>query len=560
MVIRMLKTAQHTPLAKNPRLAGFLLSFAGLMVTLLMVLPVIALLWESMQGLHDGDGVLQRLSSSVLTTYISNSVMTVVFTLIFACSLAIPTAWWCSRYEFVGRRWLQWLPIFPLAIPAYIAAYVYTDMLDYAGPVQSTLRQWFGWQSPHDYYFPDIRTLTGASVLLAFTLFPYLYLLLRHAFDNSNANLTNAARLLGASKRRLFFTLHLPMARPALAMGCTLIAMETLADYGTVKLFAVSTLTTAVYDSWLIYGSLATAAQIASLLLLFVLLLTGLERYQRQRQRFYDVRNGVKAERNQAGFWRTGIIWCAILTIVIIGFALPVSVLFYYAWLYSAENLQSPLLAPMFSSFSLGLIAAFVTLLMAILLNARVRFQPGRVATSQLSLASLGYAIPGTVLAIGLLIPFTHLDFAINNLLEYWQQAPVGLVFSGTSVALVVAYVIRFAALANGTLHARYQGIPPSLDQASQLLGDQPHSTFWNIHLPLLRPAMLSALLLVFIECIKELPASLLLRPFELETLATFVFQYASDEHLEHAALAALFICLVSLLPLFFLSRTHRLE
>ena len=460
-----------------------------------------------------------------------------------------PAAAGCSGY-----------PVLPLALPAYISAYIYTDLLDYAGPLQSLLRQLTGWNSPADYWFPHIRSLGGASLLLALSLYPYLYLLLRQAFDQRPANLIQAARLLGANRRRIFTSLELPLARPALATGAILIAMETLADYGTVKLFAVSTLTTAVYDSWLVYGSLASAAQISSPAVINGAAVNRCRTAATPAPAFLrqplSCRPAAPASQpaGKNSVTRADVIG------VLLGFLLPVLMLGSWSLSYSSDNLRPQLWPTIHTSFMLALAAALLTASMAIVLNARLRFTNSATARSQLALASLGYAIPGTVLAIGLLIPFTQLDYLLNDLLLWLGLGQVGLLLSGTVAALVVAYVIRFAALANGTLHAAWQGIPESLDQAARTLGDAPPAIFRRVHWPQLRPAVLTALLLVFIESVKELPASLLLRPFGLETLATYVFQFASDEHLQHAAMAALLICAVGLLPLLLLNRHHRLE
>mgnify|MGYP002335740090 FL=1 len=243
----------------------------------ILFLPVIALVFQSL-SFHSMDNTFSELADTVLLDYVLNSIAIVAITLIFSCLLAVAPAWWCARYEFKGRNYLQWAMVLPLAIPAYISAYIYTDMLDYAGPIQTSLRAWFGWQSPSDYFFFDIRSMTGASLMLALALSPYIYLLMRHSFANQSDHLEFAAKMMGASSKRIFFGIRLKLARPALAIGCTLVAMETLADFGTVHLFSISTLTTAIYDSWLVYGSLATAAKISCLLLLFVVSLVLFER------------------------------------------------------------------------------------------------------------------------------------------------------------------------------------------------------------------------------------------------------------------------------------------
>lgn len=543
------------------RLPNRLLALLALVAAATMTAPLVALIIQVVTGFNSDDTTFAEMADTVLWHYTRNSLLVVSGAVLFAAALAILPAWWCSHYEFRGRRYLQWALVFPLAIPAYISAYIYTELLDYAGPLQTTLRALFHWQSPADYWFPDIRSRWGASLMLALALYPYIYLLLRYAFAQRSAHLSQAAKTLGASPRRIFFIIELPLVRPALVVGCTLVAMESLADYGTVSLFAVSTLTTAVYDSWLVHGSIETAAKISCLMLLFVVLLVSAEKYQRQQQRHYDGRNPASpAPRQTASRRRSWLIWSVTGLIICAGFIYPVLCLLDFALTYASENLNSRLWQHSQATFSLAASAALISTLLALLLNARQRFLPGRFNHAQLSLSSLGYALPGTVLAIGILIPLSQADIQLNRILTELQLGRPGLIFTGTGFALIVAYVIRFSAIANGSLQAGYQKIPDNLDAASATLGQDRGTTFKRIQLPLLKPALMSSFLLVFIECVKELPASLLLRPFDFETLATYVFQYASDEHLEHAASGALLIIIVSLLPIAVLSRTQKMD
>jgi iron(III) transport system permease protein len=535
-----------------------LTTIAGI-IALIIFTPVVALLYQSLFDVSN-DGVFQELAQTVLWDYVFNSLFVVMGTLFFACMFAIGPAWWCARYEFKGRKVLQWAMVFPLAIPAYISAYIYTDALDYAGPIQITLRQWFGWQSPQDYWFFDVRSITGACIMLALALYPYVYLLLRNSFAKQSDNLEQAARLMGRSPLQVFFQIRLKLARPALAIGCTLVAMESLADFGTVHLFAISTLTTAIYDSWLVYGSLATAAKISCLLLLFVVTLVGLERWQRRDQKHFDVKGSHSLSRVTPNRGRLIAIWSVCLIIVSLGFIIPVLTLISYCLDYLAENVQGDLWSHSLSTFSLAFLAAIICTVIALLLNNNQRMFNRPVHGIQQNIASLGYAIPGTVLAIGVLIPLGLLDVQINDWLESMNMDTVGLLFSGTTFALILAFVIRFAAIANGSILSGYEQIPANLDMAAKSLNSNKRDIFTRIHLPLMAPATLSALLLVFIECVKELPAALLLRPFDFETLSTYVYQFASDEQLEHAALGALLIIVVSLLPIAILSRTQRMS
>ncbi len=546
-------------MAKLQRYIKPLPSFSALLALIIFV-PIVALLYVAFFNVDANDQTFQELRQTVLSDYILNSLKIVITTLFFACLFAIGPAWWCAAYEFKGRRYLQWAMVFPLAIPAYISAYIYTDALDYAGPIQSALRQTFQWQSPSDYWFFDIRSITGASIMLALALYPYIYLLLRNAFAQQNDQLEAAARLMGASPWRIFFSIRLPLARPALAIGCTLVAMESLADFGTVHLFAISTLTTAIYDSWLVYGSLAAAAKISVLLLLFVIGLVWLERRQRRAQKHYDLKGSHKSTAKHAGPLQLIFIWSICLSIITLGFVIPVVTLVGYCLDYLSENWHSTLWLHAQHTFLLAGSAALICTVLALLFNANQRFSKGSLPSTLQNASSVGYAIPGTVLSIAILIPLAALDLSLNDLLESLNMQTVGLIFSGSSFALLFAFVIRFSAISNGSIQSAYGQIPQSLDLAARSLKSSQNTIFSKIHLPLITPAIISAGLLVFIECVKELPAALLLRPFDFETLSTYAYQFASDEQLEHGALAALLIILVSLLPIFILSRTQRMS
>ena len=527
---------------------------AGL-ISLILFMPIVALVLQSL-SFESADDIFNDLASTVLFDYTLNSLQVVFATLVFSALFAIAPAWWCAKYEFKGRTYLQWAMVFPLAIPAYISAYIYTDALDYAGPIQTALREWFNWNSPNDYLFFDIRSITGASIMLALALSPYIYLLMRTAFSKQSDHLEYAAKMMGASPARIFFGIRLKLARPALAIGCALVAMETLADFGTVHLFSISTLTTAIYDSWLVYGSLATAAKISCLLLLFIVTLVVFERWQRKDQKFFDVKGSHTLTRKQPTPSTLFMIWLVCGAIILLGFVIPVLTLCGYTIDYLSENLNDALWIHAGNTFYLASIAAIICTLIAFLLSNNLRFSKTvslkKLHQTQQSIASVGYAIPGTVLAIGILIPLGILDIELNELLEFLNADPVGLFFSGTYFALILAFVIRFSAIANGSLSNGYDMINPNLDMAAKSLNSSKSDIIKRIHLPILKPSIVTALLLVFIECVKELPASLLLRPFDFETLATFTYQYASDEQLEHGALAALLIILVALFPYLF--------
>jgi len=510
--------------------------------------PIIAIFISAFN--IDENGSFTHLLDTVLFTYISNSVLVIITVVAISILFALPSAWLVACCEFPGRKKLQWVLMLPLAMPPYIVAIVYTDLLDFAGPVQLFLRSFFGWQSINDYYFPDIRTLFGASVVLALSLFPYLYLLLRSAFLTQSAGLFQAARTLGLPPTKAFFRVSLPLSRSAMAVGISLIAMETLGDFATVNYFAVHTLTTAIYDTWLELGSLTTAAKISSVMLLVLVALISLENYSRRKQRVYQRNNSGQVDlRFVLAGWRKWGALIFIWTLLSLSLFIPISTLVYYAVYYFKASLNEELFDYTLNSLWLAFLVAFLALFVALIVNFYQRLTPGLAAKSSIRLSSLGYAVPGTVVAIGVLIPLTNLDHLLNDLLLSLDLSPVGLVFSGSLIILVLGYLVRFTAIAVGSVDSSLVQVAPSLDLASRTLGNGPVKTLWRVNMPLIRKGMLTAFILVFIEAMKELPAALLLRPFNFETLATYVYQFVSDEMIEYAALPALLIIVLGLIP-----------
>jgi iron(III) transport system permease protein len=537
-----------------------------------LLLPVLALFFEafsfdswsfetlSFEELSPGTEVFSHLWDTVLIDYISNTLLLVFWVALLSVVFGLPVAWLIAMCEFPGRKWLQWAMMLPLAMPSYLIAYVYTDLFDYAGLIQTTLRGWFGWQSPADYAFFEIRSLGGAATMLALVLFPYLYLIVRTSLAEQSYQLTQASRVMGCTPWESFFRVSLPMVRGAIVVALALIGMETLADFATVHYFAVNTLTTAVYDTWLGYGSLTAAAKISVMMLVLVFLFIGLERYSRRQQAVYERQS---KQDNDFLYRLTGIkavmatLWC--LTILFFAFVLPLLVLIGYA----IDNVDVAWNSDFFRfagvSFSIAATVAVITVIISLLIlsNQRDSNTHEQKWFNRLPsvFASTGYALPGTVLAIGVLIPLTTLDFAINDVLDKWMQWQPGLILSGSVFAIIFAYVVRFNAVAVGAIESSYSKISPSIDMVSKTLGLGRFKLMWLVHLPLLKKGCLTAALLVFIESMKELPAALLLRPFDFETLATYVYQYVSDEQLENASIAALTIVLVGLLPLILINR-----
>ena len=397
--------------------------------------------------------------------------------------------------------------------------------------------------------------------MLALVLFPYIYLLARTAFMEQSSSLGHAARVMGCSPWKSFWRLSLPMARPALAVGATLVAMETAADFATVSYFAVPTLTTAVYDTWFEYGSLTAAAKLSTIMLLVVFAMVGFERFARRKQQLFQKQSAAGeldyySLRGAKAYAATG--YC--LTLLFLAFFLPFIILVQYAWGYFAESWNAKFFEYSFNSLWISLVVSLICVGVGIVLMFVRRVSPRKADMLPSRLASTGYALPGTVLAIGILVPFTQLDFAINDLADYLGLPGPGLMLTGSSFILICAFCIRFAAIAIGSIENSYKRISPSLDMASVTLGLTPRSLLARVHIPLLRKGVFAGLLLVFIECMKELPAALLLRPIGFENLATYVFQFVSDEQLEHGALAAIVIVLVGLVPLIYLNRSLEQE
>ncbi|WP_368216516.1 ABC transporter permease [Aeromonas sp. R2-3] len=521
---------------------------------LLLGLPVIALLFSAFSA--EGE-LFRHLADTVLLNYLGNTLGLVVGVVLLSLLFGVPTAWLVAMCQVPGRRALQWALMLPMAMPSYIVAYVYTDLLDYSGPLQAGLRALFGWNSPADYWFPAIRSLGGAAWVLALVLFPYVYLLTRASFLEQSVSLIHSSRLLGCTPWQSFRRLSLPLARPAIMVAVSLVAMETLADFATVHFFAINTLTTAVYDTWLGYGSLATAAKLSCLMLLAVVLLIALERRSRSRQQVFQKSMGheqpLRYPLKGIGRW-LACLWC--WGLVLAGFGLPFVILLDYGVRYFELSWTPEFVRFAGNSLAISALTALLAMGIALLLGFFRRLDGGIKSLLPLRIAAMGYAMPGTVLAIGVLVPLTALDFAINDLAEWLGRQGPGLLLTGTITAIVFGYLVRFVAIAIGSVESSMGKISPSLDMAARSLGQGDGGMLRRVHLPLVRRGLFAGAMLVFIESMKELPAALLLRPFNFDTLATHVYQFVSDEMLERGALGAIVIVLVGLLPLIWVNRS----
>ncbi|WP_286263082.1 ABC transporter permease [Thalassotalea atypica] len=532
---------------KNPfwRLTSWILA-------LVLILPVLVMLIAS---IGSSDSLFSHLWQTVLPTYIENTIKLSAYVVMLALLFGIPSAALVTQTNIKGRQWLRWMLLLPLAMPAYLVAYLYTDLFDYAGPVQRFLRESFGWQSANDYWFFDIRTLFGASVVLALVLFPYVYMLTRTALEQQDRNLIRAGRTLGLSASKAFIQIGLPLARPAIMVSATLVMMETIADFATVQYFAVNTLTTAIYDTWLGYGDMAAANALASVLMLFVLFVVVAEQKSRAKQRHQSSRPSKETELICLSASQQALALSFCWFLVIAGFLLPITLLISMAIKYSDIGQFKALTDIGMNTLYVSGIAATISVCLAVFLSLYKRMHEDKSAKWPLQLSGFGYAVPGTVLAMALMATFAPIDHWLNDIAVLLSLEKPGLILSGTVFAIIFAFVVRFAAIANGTVSAGIDKIPASLDFAPATLGAGLLATIKRVHLPLLKPSILVAWLLVFVESMKELPAVLLLRPFNFETLSTFIYQLISDEQLEQGAIGAIFIVLFGLLPIIWLNK-----
>lgn len=524
-----------------------------LVPALLLALPVLVIFASVFDAQPE---VWRHLRQTVLPDYVVNSLLLAVGTGFGALIIGTTTAWIVSQYQFIGRKWLQWLLLLPMAMPAYIIAYTYTGLLDVSGPVQAMLRLQFDWRYG-DYWFPEIRSLSGAIIMLALVLYPYVYMLARTAFHEQSASLSEASRTLGLTPVQHFWRVALPLARPAIITGCALVMMEALADYGTVQYFGIATFTTGIFRTWFGMGNQLAAAQLAAMLTAVVLVLLVLERGSRRKIRYYHQgqRSEASARRRVGLLHQLGLLLVCVLPLLL-GFIIPAAQLLSWALANYSQMFSEQFAQLIWNSFSLAAIAAVISVLLALLFAYGKRLRRELMVQVPIRIAAVGYAMPGTVIAIGVMLPLAWLDSRIDLLAETWFGVRTGLILSGSLIALLLAYSVRFLAVSLNSVESGLERIKPSMDNAARSLGYSPLKVLQKVHTPLLRASVLSALLLVFVDVLKELPATLILRPFNFNTLAVRTYELASDERLADAALPALAIVLVGLLPVMLLARS----
>jgi iron(III) transport system permease protein len=544
----------RNPTAFNPTIViRFPLKTLAWICAGLCIIPIVAVGIAAVGGTFD---TWTRLWNTVMTRYIWNTVQLVFIVGIGTAVTGTATAWLVTLCQFPGRRVFEIVLALPLAFPAYVLAYAYTDLLDHPGPVQTALRSVTGWGA-RDYWFPEIRSLGGAALMLVFVLYPYVYLLSRAAFLRQSPTAYFAARTMGHGPWSAFFRVSLPVARPAIAGGVILCLMETIADFGTVAHFGVQTFATGVYQAWFSMGDRAAASQLAFCLMLVALFLVVLENIQRGGAKHHHAgnRHEVMVPHKLAG-WRAAAAVLACLVPVLVGFIIPLVVLFDMAVTSGQSPFSPRYLSFVYNSLLLSSIAAVLTVTAAVLVGYRLRLAPGRAASITKTFAGIGYALPGAVIAVGLLVPFARLDNALDAFFRAQFGISTGLLFTGSIALLIMTYMVRFMAAALSAFDTGMSAIRPNVDAVSRTLGATTGTMLMRVHLPLMRTSLLTAVLIVFVDTMKELPATLILRPFNFDTLAVQAYRLASDERLAQAAVPSLVIVAFGLLPVIILCRT----
>jgi iron(III) transport system permease protein len=533
-------------------------SASALLISAFILLPIVSVIFLAV---FPTDNIWPHLMATTLPRYISTTILLMISVGTLAGIIGTLTAWLVVRYSFTGSIWLQWALLMPLAIPGYVGAYALVDLLEYAGPIQSILRETFGWSSSQDYWFPEIRSFGAAVFVLSLSLYPYVYLLTRVAFRDQASSVEEVARSLGAPPFERFFKISLPLARPAVAAGVAIVMMETVNDFGTVDYFAVQTLTTGIFSVWLQSSNVGGAAQLACVVLTIVILLVSLEKLSRRRMQFFNMSSKQKKVKKIRVHGAINILafLCCFMP-VLLGFALPLVVLAEHSMSSPHLFLDKALIDATWNTVFTGTIAAAFTVFLSIFMVFGMKSMKGKLPKITMPITTIGYAVPGAVLGVGILIPLAALDNAMADAIYFITDIDLGLIFTGTSFAIILAYIVRFFAIGQSATEAALGRISPNLEHAARSLGKNRASILNKIYLPIIKGSLGSAMLLVFVDCVKELPATLLLRPFNFDTLSTRVHEQASLEDLANAAPAAIYISLVGLCAVVLLARTNRFD
>lgn len=528
-------------------------SAGSLLIAATLLMPIGAVAW---MALFPEENIWPHLLENALPGYLGTTLALMAVVGTGAAIIGTGTAWLVTMVEFPGRRWIEWALLAPLALPAYIAAYALVDMLEYAGPVQTALREIFGWRDARDYWFPEIRSFGSAAFVMSLTLYPYVYLIVRAAFREQSVCALEVGRALGCGPWGVFWRVGLPLARPAVVIGTAIVCMETMADFGTVDFFAVQTLTRGIFSVWLESHNAGGAAQIAVVMLAFVMALLAVERLGRRGRRFHHMsrryRPIARARPEGARAWAvTGL--CVLPFIC--GFVIPTSIIASHALGHLDRWAEPMFWQAALHTAALAAAAALIACLVGLYMVYGSRRSPGNLLRWASQATALGYAAPGAVIAVGVLIPLARFDNWLADRVEALTGADIGLLLTGSAAAIVFAYVVRFAVIAQGAIDGALDRITPSMEMAARTLGASRRRVLIGVHAPMIRGSVLTAGLLIFVDSVKELPATLILRPFNFETLATTVYNSASLEQLAEASPAALAIIVVGLLPVVVLAR-----
>ncbi|MEX0844060.1 MAG: iron ABC transporter permease [Balneolaceae bacterium] len=546
--IKNLRPDSPNPKQKSPKWTLF-----SMVIALLISIPILTVVFSIFTPSGE---IWRHLAETVLDDYIKNSLFLIIGVSVGVIFLGVSSAWLITMAEFPGRRIFEWASILPFAIPAYLMAYIYTDFLDIAGPFQTTIRNLFG-LGIDEYWFPNIRSIEGAILIMSLAFYPYVYMLARSSFLEQSTNLLEASRILGYSSWQSFFKVALPVARPGIAAGLALALMETLNDFGTVEYFGIQTFTTGIYRTWFGLGERPAAAQLAAFLMAFIVVLLILEKWSR---------NKISSDKSSSNRFKrlnrfhlkglkSGTAFTVCFLPVLIGFILPV-ILLLEMFFSNIQYLNFKFIELSFNSFTVSAITGFLAVSMALIMAYSARLNPTRSVKFFNRVSSLGYAIPGSVIAVGVLIPFGFFDNSVDAFFREQFGFSSGLLLSGTMFAMVFAYLVRFLSVSFGGVEASMEKITPNMDEAARGMGYSFTKMLQKIHIPMMSGGLLTAGLLVFVDVMKELPATLIVRPFNFDTLAVQVYRYASDERLAESAGAALMIVLVGIIPVIIISRT----
>ncbi len=526
------------------------------MVSLLIILPIISLVVLAAGAQSDG---FWHITKNVLPRAGPTTLILLVQVGFLAAFAGFICAWLVSFFEFPGRRFFSWALMLPLAVPTYLAAYGFVEFFSFTGPVQSLVRQIGGYSSGREYWFFDIRSGLGAAIVLSLVLYPYVYMAVRTVFHFQGVRIVESARSLGAGRGRVLFSILLPMARPAVVLGVTLALMEAINDIGAMEYLGIETLTFSVYSVWLNQGDMAGAAQLSLFLLVIVFFLIRLERWARKGRQFHDERSNASRShyrRETLGGWQALLAFLFTAMPILLGFGIPFFIMAGYALDYAGDGIDPGLWEALATSLGYALCAALVTVFLAVAMAFCVRVgQSGRIEFL-VRLASIGYAIPGTIVALGIFLPLAMFDNFFDGLMRQWFGFSTGLLITGTGATMILAYVVRFMAMAEGSIDNGMRKISPRIDMASRSLGKTSGKTLMLVLLPILRPAMATAFLLVFIDSMKELSATITLRPFGVNTLSTYIYDFASQARIEETGLASLIIMGAGIIPVILVMRT----